>query len=90
MFSFVCIFLVALDSFFCFTVRFFARSCVYLECSLLVLGSEYSTEFYSFLDNEIDAMRSHGEIDSIVEAYFPPPRYPSPLTRTKPKILRIM
>ena len=58
MFSFVYILLVALYSFFfCFMVRFFDGSCVYLECELLVLGSEYTSDFYSLSDNEIPTKR---------------------------------
>jgi hypothetical protein len=45
-------------------VRFFDGSCVYLEFELLILGSEYTTDFYSLSDNEIDTRRFREEIDS--------------------------
>jgi hypothetical protein len=36
---------------------------MYLECELLVLGNEYTADFYSLSDNEINARRSHEGID---------------------------
>ena len=44
---------------------FFGGSCGYLrlECELLVLGSEYTPDFYSLSDNELDARRFHEGID---------------------------
>ena len=62
---FIRMFLVALNSCFGFTVCFFGGSCVYLECELLVLGSECTIDFYSLLDNKIDTRRSHEEIDHL-------------------------